>query len=150
MKLILVIGLLLVSTFAVYTSRHFEKKGINVKDGLNTNVKLLDIQTVCNDVVLNQNPYLYNGTALYYLGTVKSGYLNVGAHKGASALAFIFYGRESTPKTEIKNYPIIIWLNGGPGSSSQLGNFMELGPHFIKQSEDAPWKIERNIHAWTK
>ena len=27
---------------------------------------------------------------------------------------------------------------------------MELGPHFIKQSQDAPYKIERNIHAWTK
>ena len=64
MKLILVIGLLLVSTFAVYTSRHFEKKGMNVKDGLNTDVKFMDIQTICNDVVLNQNPYLYNGISL--------------------------------------------------------------------------------------
>lgn len=51
---------------------------------------------------------------------------------------------------EIKNYPILIWLNGGPGSSSQLGNFMELGPFFIKESTEEAYKIERNIHAWTQ
>jgi hypothetical protein len=61
MKLFLVLSLLLVSTFCVYTSRHFEKKGINVKDGLKEEVKIMDIQTVCNDVILNQEPYRYNG-----------------------------------------------------------------------------------------
>ena len=134
MKLIILIGILLVSAFSVYTSRHFEKKGHNVKGGPLYQAKLTDIKTVCNDVILNQSPYYYNGT-------VKSGYLNVGARKGASALAFIFYGKEGVPKMNIKDHPILIWLNGGPGSSSQLGNLMELGPFFIKESTEAAYKI---------
>ena len=73
----------------------------------------------------------------------------MGSEKGASALAFIFYGREGTPKNELKNYPLIIWLNGGPGSSSQLGNLMELGPLWIKESSDKPFDIVRNQYAWT-
>lgn len=36
-----------------------------------------------------------------------------------SSLGFIFYGSEKAKsESELANYPTIIWLNGGPGSSS--------------------------------
>lgn len=61
MKLALVIGLLLACASSLYTSKHFEKKGFNVKDGVYDQVKVVDVKTVCNDVILNVDPYKYNG-----------------------------------------------------------------------------------------
>lgn len=75
-----------------------------------------------------------------------SGYLNVG--KAGSALGFIFYGKQGASKDTLKNYPTIIWLNGGPGSSSQLGNFMQLGPYFVKPAKMAPFEIVKNNNTW--
>lgn len=77
-----------------------------------------------------------------------SGYLNV--NKAGSGLGFIFYGKEGATKATLKNYPTIIWLNGGPGSSSQLGNFMELGPHFVRPAAMAPYEIVKNNYTWVK
>lgn len=70
--------------------------------------------------------------------------------KGNSALGFIFYGRENTPRSDITKYPIVLWLNGGPGSSSQLGNFMELGPYFVRPAHMSPYEIVKNNYTWVK
>lgn len=43
--------------------------------------------------------------------------------------------------------PTVIWLNGGPGSSSQLGNFMELGPHFIARN-GSNYTFSKNAYTW--
>jgi carboxypeptidase C (cathepsin A) len=56
-----------------------------------------------------------------YSGIVASGYLRV--NKNNSALAYTFYGKKGvTSPSQLRNYPTILWLNGGPGSSSQTGN----------------------------
>ena len=77
-----------------------------------------------------------------------SGYLSVS--KAGSGLGFIFYGKEGATKATVKNYPTIIWLNGGPGSSSQLGNFMELGPHFVRPAVMVPYEVVKNNYTWIK
>ena len=62
-----------------------------------------------------------------------------------AALGFIFYGsQKAKSEAELADYPTIIWLNGGPGSSSQLGNFMELGPLLIQ----ANGTFAKNKYAW--
>ena len=141
-KLILLVAITAVAS-ALYPSSYFTRKGVNVKDGIldDSETPSLSVSTQCNDVNLNVEPYHYNGT-------VMSGYLSVG--KGNSVLGFIFYGRENTARNDLGKYPIVLWLNGGPGSSSQLGNFMELGPYFIKPSHMQPYDIVKNNNSWVK
>ena len=74
-----------------------------------------------------------------------SGYLTVG--KGNSALGFTFYGQKDAKSvSQLKNYPTILWLNGGPGSSSQIGNLQELGP--LQLTRDGDLKILYNNYTW--
>ena len=68
--------------------------------------------------------------------------------KGSSVLAFLFYGKIGAAEKELNNFPTIIWLNGGPGSSSQLGNFEEIGPLRFKRQLSP--EIEANPYTWAK
>ncbi|SNX86992.1 related to PRC1 - carboxypeptidase y, serine-type protease [Melanopsichium pennsylvanicum] len=51
-----------------------------------------------------------------------SGYIDTAY--GGKSLWFYFFESRSNPS----NDPVILWTNGGPGCSSSLGLFMELGP----------------------
>lgn len=143
-KHLLALLALLILANSLYTSSYFAKKGIDVTDGHpaeEKNLKDVYLSTVCNDVDLSVPPYNHSGV-------VMSGYLNV--NKAGSGLAFIFYGKIGVSRDQLKNQRTIIWLNGGPGSSSQLGNFMEIGPHFVRPANMAPYEVVKNNFTWVK
>lgn len=142
MKILLLAALVAIVSCGLYTSDHFAKQGIDVKAPIPPVKPVLKtVSTSCNNVALSTSPYNYKGV-------VKSGYLSTG--RANSALAFIFYGKEGAELPNVKNYPTLIWLNGGPGSSSQLGNLMELGPFWVVPDAAEPYKIVRNNYTWVK
>ena len=48
----------------------------------------------------------------------------------------------------VNDYPVIVWLNGGPGSSSILGLLQELGPLLFNASGTG--FMSTNPYSWTK
>ena len=48
--------------------------------------------------------------------------------------------------TNSDNKPLIVWFNGGPGSSSMYGPLMEIGPHIFT----GHGKLVNNPYSWTK
>jgi cathepsin A (carboxypeptidase C) len=49
-------------------------------------------------------------------------------------------------RNDPKNDPVVLWLNGGPGCSSLMGLFMELGPSAVNKSLDMVF----NDFSWNK
>ncbi|VEN64573.1 unnamed protein product [Callosobruchus maculatus] len=47
--------------------------------------------------------------------------------------------------TDYANAPVVLWLQGGPGSSSLIGLFAENGPFFVKTEEE----LELRKYSWT-
>jgi carboxypeptidase C (cathepsin A) len=46
--------------------------------------------------------------------------------------------------------PLTIWLNGGPGSSSMIGLFQEMGPCEVLQLEDGTYGTRANVWGWDR
>ncbi|KAK6931036.1 Peptidase S10, serine carboxypeptidase [Dillenia turbinata] len=59
----------------------------------------------------------------------KSGYLRVSpaTTRGGSAMFYAFYEAQKST-LPLSQTPLVVWLQGGPGCSSLIGNFYELGP----------------------
>ncbi|KAI8865468.1 alpha/beta-hydrolase, partial [Ramicandelaber brevisporus] len=55
-----------------------------------------------------------------------SGYIDTADDKH---LFFHFFESRGAPSTD----PLVVWQNGGPGCSSMLGLYMELGPCRINE-----------------
>src|SRR5689334_17359897 len=63
------------------------------------------------------------------IANATSGYLSISQNTDA-ALFYVFYScRGLNPLQQPNQVPIVVWLQGGPGASSQMGNFFELGPY---------------------
>ncbi|WWD22404.1 hypothetical protein CI109_106895 [Kwoniella shandongensis] len=70
-----------------------------------------------------------------------SGYLDVGYGKD---LFFYFFESRSKPSED----PVVMWINGGPGCSSSLGLFMELGPCSVKDDPKTLNDTQVNPYSW--
>jgi carboxypeptidase C (cathepsin A) len=67
-----------------------------------------------------------------------TGYLN----SGSKHFYFAYFESRSKPKED----PLVLWLNGGPGCSSMMGLFMELGPCFVNEGGES---ARENPDSWT-
>ena len=72
-----------------------------------------------------------------------SGFLNASAAEPGTMLHYWLAEAESP---DAASMPVVLWLNGGPGSSSILGWLQEHGPLLI----NATGGLMRNPYAWTK
>lgn len=61
---------------------------------------------------------------------------------GDAFIYFWFFESQNDPQTD----PLVLWLNGGPGSSSFLGLFFENGPYKI----NADGTLRENPYSWNK
>uniref|UniRef100_A0A2C9W9L9 Serine carboxypeptidase-like 50 n=1 Tax=Manihot esculenta TaxID=3983 RepID=A0A2C9W9L9_MANES len=81
----------------------------------------------------------------------KSGYLPINPNTN-SAIFYTFYEAQN-PGLPLSQTPLLIWLQGGPGCSSMMGNFFELGPYRVVdiQSENIQHlSLERNLGSWNR
>lgn len=59
---------------------------------------------------------------------------------------FWFVEARQTPETS----PLTVWLNGGPGSSSMIGMFNELGPCQVVQMSDGSYGTQASMWGWDR
>lgn len=69
-----------------------------------------------------------------------SGYVDVAEDQ--HVFFWFFEARESNPEDS----ELTVWINGGPGSSSMIGLFQELGPCRIEEDGS----VVDNPHAWNR
>jgi vitellogenic carboxypeptidase-like protein len=68
-----------------------------------------------------------------------SGFLTVNASTGSNTFFWYF-----PPMNGNASAPTLLWLQGGPGSSSLFGLFYEIGPYFV----DSDQNLVANPHSW--
>ncbi|GMF33831.1 unnamed protein product [Phytophthora fragariaefolia] len=80
-----------------------------------------------------------------YAARLFSGYLPL--NNGGHAFYFLAESQSPTPQTD----PVLLWLNGGPGSSSLAGCFSENGPLLVNEDgktlrvNEFAWNLRANL-----
>ncbi|KAF2665465.1 carboxypeptidase Y [Microthyrium microscopicum] len=93
-----------------------------------------DIRLSQSNRVMEQNDTICDAGSKQWSGTVNLG-------KGRD-MFFWYFESLSHPKDD----PLIIWLNGGPGASSMLGSFYEIGACLVDKTQNSTY---RNPNSWT-
>ena len=83
----------------------------------------------------------YNETDSSY-----SGYINVPSYKNASIFFWFYEARNKA--IPAKDIPVVLWLQGGPGSSGSMGNFFQLGPYRANQQADGQIVMAQRDGTW--
>ena len=90
--------------------------------------------------LVHEMPF-YKGNAVNF--KTYSGYLNATTGR----LFYMFSESARSPSTD----PLVLWLNGGPGCSSLLGQFIENGPwHPYASDSYGDVNIEYNPYSWNQ
>lgn len=76
----------------------------------------------------------------------KSGYVGVTDTPEKNQMFYWYFESQNDPT----NDPLLIWLTGGPGCSSELALAFENGPWFIVKDEQGKNKFETNPYSWNK
>mmetsp|Transcript_2526 Transcript_2526/g.3863 ORF Transcript_2526/g.3863 Transcript_2526/m.3863 type:complete len:464 (+) Transcript_2526:157-1548(+) len=67
---------------------------------------------------------------------------SVAAETAAGSVFYLLFEAESNPEES----PLVLWLQGGPGCSSEFGAFFENGPLLLNKD----LTLSRNDYSWTK
>uniref|UniRef100_A0A7N0ZS57 Carboxypeptidase n=1 Tax=Kalanchoe fedtschenkoi TaxID=63787 RepID=A0A7N0ZS57_KALFE len=115
----------------------FPKHDVNIRDpreGDLSGKRLVERQLSFPDILLDDS-----GISVEELGHY-AGYYNI-AHSRAAKMFYFFFQSRSNSKD-----PVVIWLTGGPGCSSELAVFYENGPFTITKNLSLSW----NEYGWDK
>ncbi|CAN8259853.1 unnamed protein product [Cochlearia groenlandica] len=115
----------------------FPKLDVNVIDVGDSNLNVEDGSLIVERSFRFPNIPSYGNATVDDLGH-HAGYFKLPKSQGARMFYFFFESRNK------KDVPLVIWLTGGPGCSSELAMFYENGPFKIDKNMSLAW----NQYGW--